>query len=44
MREIIEAIGEIITELVGLAGVLTGLYGSIILLRTFGDNFISYFI
>lgn len=44
MKEIIETLGEVVTEIIGLAGVVTGLFGAIILLRTFGDNFISYFI
>lgn len=44
MKEIIETLGETITEIVGLVGVVSGLFGAIILLRTFGDNFIGYFI
>jgi len=44
MKEVIEALGELVAELVGLAGVTTGLYVAIILLRMFGDKFIGYFI
>ena len=44
MKEIIEAVGEVVTEIIGLAGVVSGLFAAIILLRTFGDNFIVYFI
>ena len=44
MRNIIEEFGQIITELVGFFGVMTGIFGSIYLLRDFGDNFIAYFI
>lgn len=44
MKEIIEAAGEAITEMAGLAGVIGGVFGAILLLREYGDNFIGYFI
>lgn len=44
MKDIIEALGETVTEIIGLVGVASGLYGAVILLRAFGDNFIGYFI
>lgn len=44
MKEIIESLGELVAELVGLTGVVAGLFGAIVLLRTFGDNFIEFFI
>lgn len=44
MKELIETLGATINEIVGLSGVVAGLYGAIMLLRTFGDKFIEYFI
>ena len=44
MKEITETLGATITEIAGLAGVVSGVYGAIVLLRAFGDAFIGYFI
>lgn len=44
MRYLMEEFGQLITELVGFFGVMTGIFGVIYLIRTFGDNFIAYFI
>lgn len=44
MKELIETLGATINEIVGLAGVVAGVYGVIVLLQAFGDKFIEYFI
>lgn len=44
MKNIIEALGETLTEIIGAAVVFAGLGGAMALFRLFGDEFISYFI
>ena len=44
MKNIIEAMGELLPEVIGAACVFAGLSGAILLLRNFGDVFISYFL
>ena len=44
MKNIIEALGLTVTELVGAALVFSGLGAAIVLFHTFGDLFISYFL
>lgn len=43
MKNIIETLGETLTELIGAAVVAAGLTGATVLLRMFGDEFIGYF-
>lgn len=43
MKNIIETLGETLTELIGAAAVFAGLGGAVVLFRVFGDKFISYF-
>ena len=44
MKNIIEALGDTLNEIIGAAVVFAGLSGAVILLRNFGDVFISYFL
>lgn len=43
MKNIIESLGVTTVEFIGAAVVLGALYGAIVLLRNFGDLFISHF-
>lgn len=44
MKNIIEALGVTVNELIGAAAVVAGLCGALALFHEFGDTFISYFI
>ena len=44
MKNIIEALGETVAELVGAIAVLIGLSAALVFLNGFADDFISYFI
>ena len=43
MRNIIETLGETLTEIIGAAVVFAGLAGAVALFRIFADEFIGYF-
>lgn len=44
MKNIIETLGETLTEIIGAVVVFAGLGGAIALFHTFGDEFIGYFL
>ena len=43
MKNIIETLGESLTEIIGAAAVFFGLAGVVTVFRIFGDELISYF-
>lgn len=44
MKNIVEALGETVAEIIGAGAVIAGIFGALALFRSFGDTFISYFI
>lgn len=44
MKNVIEFIGETLSELVGTAATVIGLSGAIVLFGQFADDFINFFI
>ena len=44
MKNIVEFLGEILSELVGTAATFIGLSGACVLFANFADGFIGYFI